>query len=445
VNYSTENGLSSNMVWTITEDDFGRIYLGTEKGLNQFDPSTGRIRLFTTADGLAGDAVYHCMKDRRGTIWVGTINGLSRLTPRAERVSVSPPRIYFSRIQVADQTLSLPERGAEHLPEMTLPAAQNNLRIEYVGLSFRGERVLTYQYKLDGVDDDWNPPRDERSVNYARLSPGSYRFLVRAIHQEGAMSLEPAVFEFRIRPPIWQRWWFVTAAALFLMSIGYAINRYRLAKLLEVERVRTRIAGDLHDDIGASLSEIAVLSEVVRQRTSAAQPEARQLLEAIADKARGLVDTMSDIVWSIDPRRDDLDNVIFRVSDLASDLLEAKGIAFTLDLPPEPEKIRLTPDERRHLYLIFKEAFNNIVRHAQCSRASVKLRIADRRLVAEIADNGCGLPEGYRREEGRPSRGGYGLENMQTRAAEMGGEVQIDSTPGEGMRVIVSVPLRSLI
>lgn len=181
VNYSAQKGLASDTVWSITEDDLGRIYLGTGRGLDQLDLSTGRIRHFNTRDGLAGDLVQYCLKDRRGHIWVGTSTGLSRYDPRAERAP-GPPPIYLSRIQVAGEELPLPERGARQMPAFRLPAARNNLLVEYVGLSFQGEHALRYQYKLEGVDADWTPPSEQRSVTYARLAPGSYQFLVRAIN-----------------------------------------------------------------------------------------------------------------------------------------------------------------------------------------------------------------------------------------------------------------------
>jgi hypothetical protein len=210
-NYSTEQGLSSDAVWAITEDDAGRIYLGTGKGLDQLDPMSGRIRHFSARDGLAGDIITHCLKDRNGAIWVATALGLSKFNPRVERSVAHPPPIYLSRAQVAGEDLPLPETGALSVPEFEIPYTHNNLLLEYVGLSFQGEQQLRYQYKLEGADGNWSAPSEGRSVNYARLAPGSYQFLARAINKdgqdgqegrEGAISTEPAVFRFRILPPL---------------------------------------------------------------------------------------------------------------------------------------------------------------------------------------------------------------------------------------------------
>jgi ligand-binding sensor domain-containing protein len=206
VNYSTANGLASDAVWSIAEDDFGRIYLGTGKGLDQLDLATGQIRHFNTDDGLASDVINHCLKDRHGNIWVATTLGLSKFNPRAEHRVDRPSPVYLSRVQVAGEELALPETGASRVPELELTASRDNLLIEYVALSFEGEHALRYQYKLEGVDTDWSAPTEVRSVNYAHLAASSYQFLVRAINREGIVSAEPAGFRFRILPPVWRRW-----------------------------------------------------------------------------------------------------------------------------------------------------------------------------------------------------------------------------------------------
>jgi ligand-binding sensor domain-containing protein/signal transduction histidine kinase len=466
VNYSTENGLVSDQVLAIAEDDSGRMYFGTGRGLDRLDLRSGRLRHFSTADGLAGNQISHLEKDHDGTIWIATAKGLSRFNPRAELMVNRPPPVYLSRAQVAGEDLPLAETGATRLPELQLPAARNNLLVEYVGLEFQGEHGLRYQCKLEGVDADWGPPTERRSVNYAHLAPGSYRFLARAIDQQGLASAEPAVLAFRILPPMWQQWWFRLLAALVVMAAAYASYRYRVARLLELERVRTRIASDLHDDIGAGLSQMALLSEMAKYYIHLDPPRSMQIMTDVAGRCRELVDTMSDIVWSIDPRQDDLKKLMARVRQFASDVLEAKGIGWAFETPPQPERITLSPEQRRHLFLIFKEAVNNASRHARCTSVSMSLRVIGHQLSAEIRDNGCGFvadrgsqiapacPAGKDRGSNDPARRpppaspmppprqGHGLQNMRARAQELGGQLQVESAPGQGTRLILSVPLK---
>ncbi len=435
VNYSTQEGLVGNDVWAITEDEFGRIYLGTGKGLDRLDPATGQIRHFSTADGLASNLVYACLRDRQGYIWVGTTAGLSRINPRAERVSAEPPPIYLSRVQVAGEDQPLPVRGAQQVPELKLSASQNNLRIEYVGLSFQGEGALSYQYKLEGVDQDWNPPSQERSVNFARLAPGSYRFLVQALTRDGAASAEPAAFYFHILPPIWQRWWFAALVVATFAALAYALHRFRLRQVVAMERIRQQIATDLHDDVGSGLSQVAILSEVAKRETS---PAGAEMLTEVADLARAMRDSMSDIVWAVDPRKDRLADLAHRMRQVTFNLLEADGRRVEFLAPDEPqmERIGLPPDRRRHLLLIFKEAITNIVQHTQAEQVRIKIQLDAHRLKLTIHDNGCGFDPHSEYE-------GHGLHSLKQRAAALKADLQIQSTPTRGTIIQVTVPLKT--
>lgn len=433
VNYSTANGLASDSVWAIAEDDSGRMYFGTGKGLDQLDLATGRVRHFNTDDGLASDIVNHLLKDRAGNVWVATTLGLSKFNPRAERAGYAPAPIYLSHVQIAGEDLTLPETGVKLVAQLDLPASRNNLLIEYVALSFQGENELRYQYKLEGVDKDWGAPTDARSINYAHLAAGSYRFLVRAINPDGVTGPE-ASFQFRILPPIWQRWWFIALAALAIGLIMYALYRQRIARLLELERVRTRIATDLHDDIGANLSLIAMLSEVARGQMSREDSRLKEWLSTIATTSRDTVDSMSDIVWAVNPQRDHLRDLTRRMRRFADDIFAARNIEFQFSAPGLDRDIRLSADLRREVFLIFKETINNAVRHSACTSARVELQIAERWLVLRVFDNGRGIDPAQSPE-------GTGLVSMNQRAAKLGGNFQIDSGNGSGTRVTLKVPL----
>ena len=157
---------------------------------------------------------------------------------------------------------------------------QNQVQIDYFGLSPATGELLRYQYQLEGTDSAWTAPTPERTVNYAELAPGSYRFLVRAVNADGQASQVPASVTFTILPPVWKRWWFLTTLALLAIASGYAVHRYRVTRLLEIERLRTRIASDLHDDLGSSLTQISILSEIVR--TQLANPGAHDRRPAVA-------------------------------------------------------------------------------------------------------------------------------------------------------------------
>lgn len=440
INYATAEGLSSDDVWCITEDQWGRVYAGTGRGLDRLDPSTGHVRHYTPADGLARGAVENAFRDRHGALWFGTGQGLSRLVASPDPPRASPP-ILISGLRIAGVTRSVSALGETAISGLELGPAENDVNLDFFALGFGTGEVLRYQYKLEGADQDWSAPTDQRSVNYANLSPGKYRFVVRALNADGLVSPTPAIVDFKILPPIWGRWWFLTIASIAIGLSVYAGHRYRVGRLIELERVRTRIATDLHDDIGSSLSRMAILSEVVKQQLGGKSNQSAPMLTEIAESARGLVDSMSDIVWAIDPRRDNLSNVVTRVRQFASDVLEAKKIKWEFQVPPEIDDLKLDAEQRRHVFLIFKEALNNIARHADCRSVSLSINLAHHQLVAEVRDDGCGFVQQGVQDGSTNGRGGHGLRNMQRRAAQLGGQFSINSTPGRGTHLKLTVPL----
>ena len=445
VSYTIDNGLASNNVRSLTEDLYGNIYAGTARGIDRLSPDATRIHHYSVKDGLAGDFVNIAFRDHTGVLWFGTPNGLSKLVPEAMGNALAPP-VWLGALRIAGENRPLPELGSAEISDLDLSPAQNNLQIDFFGIDFGAGEALRYQYILEGADLDWSAPTTERTVNYARLAPGKYRFLVRALNADGVVSQKPAQIVFIIHPPLWQRWWFIALAVLSLAGMAYALFRYRLTQLLKIERVRTRIATDLHDDIGASLSRMAIMSEVVKQQTMGNGDNGDQsagLLTDIADSARGLVDSMGDIVWSIDPRRDNLQSAVRRIRQFASDVLEPKGIDWQLKVPEEVETLKLGADQRRHLFLIFKEGINNIARHGDgTTSVSLSISVEGRQLVGEIRDDGCGftpqLPDVPRSRE----TGGNGLPNMQSRAKQMGGSLFIESVPDTGTHLILRAPIK---
>jgi signal transduction histidine kinase/ligand-binding sensor domain-containing protein len=433
VNFSTANGLASDTVWSIGADDEGRIYLGTGKGLDQLDVATGRVRHFTTEDGVVGSVIEQIVKDRQGQIWVASDGGISKLDPRAIRPEKRAPPIFINRVQVAGEDLALPVSGARRLAPLELQASRNNLTIQFVGLSYRSDKGLRYQYRLEGAQSDWSAPGEQRQVNFANLASGRYRFMVRAIGSDGVESTAPATMDFRIVPPVYLRGWFIALAVLSVAALVYTMHQSRVRRLVELVRIRERIATDLHDDIGANLTRIAILSEVA-QRSSYTVPPADGSLSSIARIARESVTAMSDIVWAISPDRDTLHDLVRKMRDHAEEVFETRDVALTLDLPDAGDSVRLGVNIRRDLYLIFKEAVNNAARHSLCTHVTVRLRMTTRQLVLEVTDDGLGF-------EQTAEHDGHGLTSMQRRAARLRAVLTLRSASGMGTMVSVVMPL----
>ncbi len=368
-------------------------------------------------------------------LWIGTLAGLVRVPSGVRREVPAPPPVEL--VDVLQDGVRLARRDS-----VKLPWRRNRIELRFAALSYRDPSLLRYQVRL-GPEAAWTDASGPPTFRFVDLPPGSYHAEVRASLDGRNWSERSAGFSFSVLPPFWRTWWFNSLAVFAAVSAAYALYRYRLAHLLKLERVRTRIAADLHDDIGASLSRIALQTELLRRRPSVDAPESDRLLVDIGDSARALVDSMSDIVWSIDPRRDDLKSVVTRLRRFALGLMEPEGILLDFPTPEGAEKVRLPPEHRRHLYLILKEAVNNAVRHAGCRSVRIGLRWEGGRLHAEVADDGRGFEPVASRGSSGEGRGGRGLQNMAFRAEEMGGSFDVRSGPGSGTLLSLIMPVRS--
>lgn len=439
VNITVAEGLSSNSATCFTEDNFGRVYVGTGHGISRIEPESGHIKFYSQADGLPYSAVRTCGRDADGNLWFAQKFNLARLTPEAEEKQGAPP-IFIGDLEInGEKVKKLSELGETSVENLELNPEQRQIQIGFFALGFGTGENLRYQYRFAGGNDEWSEPSAQRTVNL-NLAPGVYNFEVRAVNSEGTASENPARVSFSIARPVWQRWWFLLIAAAAVSGVIYALYRYRVKRLLELERVRTRIATDLHDDIGSSLSQIAILSEVVRQKIGA--NEAAMPLNMIADTSREMVDSMSDIVWAINPDKDYLADLAHRMRRFASDVLEAQDIAYRFSFDERDGKIALGADIRREVYLIFKESINNLVKHAAARNVEMAMRIENNSLFIEIKDDGRGFDPNEILNGNYDGFGGNGLINMRRRAAALGGSLALRSRKNAGTNITIKIPLK---
>jgi signal transduction histidine kinase len=364
----------------------------------------------------------------------------------------APPPVYVTGLRVNGK-----ERGV--VGGMKFSHDENLCALFFNGLSFKSGQPVQYKYRLLGLDDNWQGPTDQRAVTFASLHPGAYTFEVTAINAEGMESAAPASLTFTIQPPFWQRWWFIAFCVLILGSILYGIHIVRLDRLLEIEKIRSRIATDLHDDIGAGLTHIGLLSQVTLQKSGIRQrlerddglsepngevtwqipsSAARELgtsMERVGSIARELSQSMSDVVWSINPQHDSGEALQRRLSVFAHEICRAKNIALDFEVSEQMAGIKLHPELRRSLLLIVKEALHNAVKYSGSSSVSVNIDFNGKNIVAAIADCGKGF-------EINSSSPGNGLNNMRSRAEKLGGACEIVSAPGQGTRVTARVPFK---
>jgi nitrate/nitrite-specific signal transduction histidine kinase len=376
---------------------------------------------------LAG-VIYNCGVMEGGIMWGAGANTFL-VYDYGEIQEKVPPLVHVISATANGMELRLDQYSE-------LQHDQNNVAVEFVGIGFRSENAMRYEFMLAGADKKWSDPSGQRRINYAALKPGRYKFLVKAITGEGIASATTASFSFGILPPFWQRLWFVALSALLTSVLLFGLYRYRVHKLLEMERMRTAIATDLHDDIGTSLTRIALYADASLRELSNRLGDSpdersgklRDLLKDIGGTSRGLVDAMSDIVWAVDPKNDSLENVLIRMKTLAARMFDAKGIDYFIHVAADLSSLQMPLQFRRHFFLVFKEAVNNVIKHAHATRVDLSIRRANGTLILELRDNGTGFDTSV-------SKLGNGLRNMKQRASALGGEFDLSSQPGKGTTV----------
>jgi ligand-binding sensor domain-containing protein/signal transduction histidine kinase len=424
--YGYSDGLSSVNLYSLAEDRNGSIYIGTGGGIDRVDPDLAHFRHFTSADGIAEGQVVAAYRDRTGILWFGTNHGVTRFVPQSGLAN-NPPPVWITGLSIGGHPIPAPQGGESSIRQIEVQSGQQHIQFDFVGVSYSPGNILRYQYRFG--ENAWSVPIEARSVHYGALAPGQYRFAVRAVNSDGEVSLKPATVEFRVAPPLWKRAWF-QGALLFLALAGTVwVHRARTAKLLEIERVRSTIALDLHDDIASNLSQITIFSEIA-MREAGNGSAASDSLARIAETARDTVESISDIVWSIRPPKEaDLQQ---RIRRFGSDALTLRQIDVSFHFSDEVRRLRLDPNTRRQVYLVYKEAVHNTVRHARATAVKISMSTDGDSLVLKVADNGTGL-ESLEEE-------GNGLPGMRARAASLGGRLAIHSGSGRGTEVELRVP-----
>jgi signal transduction histidine kinase len=341
--------------------------------------------------------------------------------PLASGNSVPPP-VHISSFQANDKVVDASATNS-------LSFDQNNCTIKYDGLSYKDERAVRYQYRLLGAANDWTPPTTQRTITFATLKPGAYTFEVLAMNADGIRSTAPAALSFTIVPPYWQRWWFFLLSAVAASAVLWIMYRYRINRVLEMERMRMRIAGDLHDDVGTNLSSIVIASQIMQRESSLSERDQQQLAE-IRQVATSTQEMMRDIVWMLNPKNDSVDDFLLKMKEVAARLLP--DIRYTFRAPGEKLLDRVSIDFKRNIFLIYKESLNNIVRHSSATEVAIEVKQGHDMFTMHIHDNGRGF-------DINQTVSGSGLANLRRRAELMGGKLDITSDTGKGTSITLAV------
>lgn len=450
--YTTAHGLHQDSIYRILEDDRQNLWMSSNEGifrvskkeLNDFaDSRTATIHsvIYGKSDGMRnvecnGGQQPAGWKSHDGKLWFPTAKGLVRIDPNHLPLNCQAPPVHLEQLVVDDdKTILL----TNDLKSFSLPPGDGRLEFHFTALSFTNPEKIRFQYMLEGLDRKWIDAANKRVAYYTNINPGSYTFRLKAANADGIWNETGAQLPLHLQPHFYQAYWFYTLCALAFFYTGFQIHRYRLRRALQMEQIRTRIATDLHDDIGAGLTQIAILSEVLQQRTAFDDGTSRnESLARIADSSRELIDSMSDIVWAVDPKKDKILDLVLRMRRFANDVLSGRNIAFTFESDGLQEQRELDPEMRKHIYLIYRESLNNLVRHSECKKTAISLRSEHNELILTVRDNGKGMDFSQSQDD----RGGHGIRSMRQRAKEIGAKLDITSSSSEGTTILLRVPLR---
>ena len=430
--YREPQGLPSMHIKSMVLDGKDRIWLGTEHGIACFDIAAGRVKSYSKADGLPLMFFLSGAGSRGadGRIYLGGQGGVVAFQPESITDNLHTPPVAITRFTVFDRSMF--GGGYVSAREIQLEHDQDFFGFEFVALDFTAPKQNRYAYMLEGIDEEWIDAGTRRYASYTHIPGGSYVFRVRAANNDGHWNETGASIEIIIAPPFWETWSF-RIASLIAVAGGFTIYlRLKLQSVLKVERLRQRIARDLHDDVGTNLSTIVLAAEIAKNQGLPSDQAIAQM-NAIAGTALQTQDLMHDIVWMLNPSNDSLESFVTRLKDTAARVL--LGISFTFVYPRGEEWQNFDLEFKRNIILIYKEILNNIIRHSGATSVAIIFEQTNERLRLTVSDDGHGF------DPHAAAGNGNGLTNMGQRATLVGGTVTVVSSPGNGATVLLDAKI----
>jgi len=430
--FNRQSGLMSDWINSFAETNDGDIWLGTYLGLDKLVKESNGYRVFNFSKTVNFFAEIKNIVSTGTNEWLCVANtGIAYF--KDEKIHQTSPlqaTILSTSLGLFEnkRTISFPS------DKIFLNPNQNAARFEFSALGFLNERQILYSYRLKGSNDTtWSKPANIHEASYASLSPGEYSFEVKTIGWNGQYG-QPSFFSFFIATPFWKQWWFIALCAVVLIFFFYILYKYRIRQLLRLQTVRNNIATDLHDDIGSSLTNISILSALSSKNIS--QPEkAQPFLQRISEEVQASSQAMDDIIWSVNSRNDSLQETMARMRRYAAELFDNSETDCHLQLEESSDNRKLSMEQRRDVYLIYKEALTNIHKHAGAKNVWINVSQNQNYLLIKIRDDGTGF-----KIEQTTHRNG--LKNLRSRVEKWNGKINIQSEKNKGTGIEIKIPLK---
>lgn len=450
INYNERNGLPNNVAYCLLSDSLHNIWISTNKGLSCFNPVHKTFKNFTDDDGLPGNEFnrFNALKMQNGELMFGGVDGFVIFNPKDVLQKQSAAPLVFTGISVLNKAVNWKTDSSNlkapvgYTNTLTLQPGQNIFSISFATLEYRSNAKKMYRYKLEGFDKDWTSPGSRNEVTYTNLSPGTYTFYVKGANTDGVWNETPISMKIIVLPYWYQTLLFKIILFSLLAIALYAFYRYRLMQGLKLEKLRNRIARDLHDEIGSTLSSISIYAASAK-KVSAGNDKAENILSKINSGTSEMMEAMSDIVWAVNTGSGHFYDLANRVRSFAVQVTEAKNIELRFTENKDLPDLALNMEQRKNIYLICKEAVSNAVKYSGCTLLEVLISKENRKLHIHIHDNGKGFESNsLETDKLGHSFGGNGIKNMRSRATEIGAVLELNTFPGAGTSIKLIVPFK---
>ena len=437
LHFTTKEGLTDNFIYYLACDKENNIWACTQSGLDKISFINGKYNIEgVTRNNNIFQLTHRVSIGRYGRVWAMGSGSVIRVSKADNISSGYQPVLQLMRIRTVDTTFEFPGNKLDISPY------RNNLSFEVAAPSFIDEKQVKFSYLLqDSETNKWSNPSTQATFNFINLPHGDYSLHVKAFFPVPDYEPRELVYNFTITPPWWKTWWFKAIMLLFGTGVIVFIIRSYYQRKLEkqkmlfekqkaVEQERTRIAMEMHDDLGSGLTAIRYLAGGL---TADSSDKAKDKAVKIESSAKELVDNMNDIIWTMKSDNNTLEETLSYIRKQAAEQLETAAIDYSFDFPKNIPALNITNEQKRNLLLIAKEAVHNILKHAQATEVVLIVRVDGRKLHLSIADNGCGTDLNGTRQFGN------GLKNMVRRANEMGGKLEIKSPPGTTITITTGI------
>jgi signal transduction histidine kinase/ligand-binding sensor domain-containing protein len=427
--YNGSNGFQATGVYNILEDPQHFIWIATDNKLHRLNSTTGHFDYFDKQDGLfnnkIGDGFY---LSPQSELFIGFNGAINSIQTDKIAFNKKPPTVFVSQLNVNGKL-----RNFDVNNKITIKPGERNILIEFAALNYSQSKKNRFSYMLEGFDSTWKFTA-ERKIMLMNMEGGTHKLRVMASNNDGVWSDE-TVYTIRVIPPFQKTIWFRLLIVAFIVLIVLMVGWYRRQQRKRLEKIRNRIATDLHDDMGSTLSSIRIFSDVAKKQIEKDKPDTVQLLDRISQNATSLSENMQDIIWTIRSDNDTLEDLVFRMREFGLRVCDARNIQFNTKVSQNFKTSKLSLEQRRNLYLIFKESLNNAVKYACASQIDLLLNLHGHYLKMEVTDNG----KGFNIEK---IKRGNGLNNLEKRVKEINGQITISSSPGKGATISVMMKLK---